>query len=105
GPAPARVSGAGCALQWRGWAHGARRPGPDTRLAYARCPAACRLLGGRRIDHRRHLRHTVGGKATLLRMLANEVLVRRDVDTVDLVAGHVAVQPLHLGAELAEHPA
>src|SRR5687768_529584 len=41
---------------------------------------------------------TVGGEPSTLCMLANDFRVWRVVDAIDLVAGHVAMQPLDLGA-------
>src|SRR5215472_18108302 len=38
-------------------------------------------------------------------MFANSVLVRCDVDAVDFVLGYVAMQPLHLRAQVLENAA
>src|SRR3546814_1846792 len=38
-------------------------------------------------------------------MLADHILVRGAVNAVDLVVGHIAVDPLDLRAEIAEHVA
>jgi serine/threonine protein kinase len=62
-------------------------------------------LRRRRVDHRRDLGHPVGREATLPGMLAHHGFVRRAIDAVDLVAGHLAVDPLDLRAHLVEHAA
>src|ERR1700675_3336664 len=49
-----------------------------------------RSLRGRGVDHGPDLGDLVGGEASLLRVLAHHLRVRRDVDAVDLVVGHVA---------------
>src|SRR5205823_4293207 len=45
------------------------------------------------------------GEAALLRVLAHHLLVRRHVDAVDLVAGHVALDPLDLRPEALQDAA
>jgi len=60
-------------------------------------------LRGRRIDSRPHFTHPVAGKAAALRVLADESLVRGDVQAVDLVVGHGALHPLKVRSKLAEH--
>src|SRR6476659_93690 len=59
-------------------------------------------LRGRRIDQRFHRRDLIGWEATHPRMLAHHLLVRRDVDAVDLVVGDVALNPLDLRSELIQ---
>src|SRR6187455_1100944 len=53
-----------------------------------------RPLGRRGIEDVPYFRNTVRGEASPGGMLADHVLVRSDVHTVDRVAGHVAVDPL-----------
>src|SRR2546425_12905553 len=55
--------------------------------------AASGLRGGG-VDDRLHRRDAIRGKSTLTGVLANHVLVRREVNTVDPVVGDVAVNPL-----------
>ena len=45
----------------------------------------CGLLAGGRIDHRRHEVHALGREAAAPGVLVDDVLVRRDVDAVELV--------------------
>src|SRR5450631_3922952 len=70
--------------------------------AAPRTPASA--LGGCRVDHRDHSVNRVGGEASPARVLPDEVLARGDVDAEGLVAGDVALDPLHFRAEVAEHP-
>src|SRR5215469_1760157 len=63
------------------------------------------LFGCRRIDGGSNLGDIVRGEAPLACMFANSVLVRSDVNAVDFVLGHVAMQPLHLGAQVPENAA
>jgi hypothetical protein len=42
-------------------------------------------------------------KAAAFGMLADHLLARGAVDAVDLVVGHIAVDPLNLRAEVAQH--
>src|ERR1700687_1468137 len=53
-------------------------------------------LGGYRADHPRHLHDAFGGESALGRVLLACVLVRGIVYAVDLVAGNVALDPLHV---------
>ena len=62
-------------------------------------------FGGRRVDDVPHLRNAVRGEASLARVFAHHLFVGRDVDAVDLVVGDVALQPLNLGPEVAQHRA
>src|SRR3989442_12421566 len=57
------------------------------------------------IDDRLHFRDAIGRKAALRRVLAYGLLVGCDVNTIDLVVGHVAMQPLNLRTQLLKHPA
>src|SRR5438477_3273484 len=58
-----------------------------------------------RVDGFANLRDTVCREPSLPGMFADQFLVRGDVDAVDLVIRNVAVQPLDLGTELAQHAA
>src|SRR5438034_183429 len=66
---------------------------------------ASALFGGGGIDDVLDLGDLVGGEAALLRVLAHQLLARRHVHAIDLVAGHVALHPLDLRAEALEHAA
>src|ERR1700736_4637590 len=59
-------------------------------------------LGGRRVDHRPHPRDAVAGEATQAGVLADDRLVPCVVDAEDGVAGHVTVDPLHVGSEATQ---
>src|SRR6516164_3993771 len=63
------------------------------------------LLGRRRVDRGSNLGDIVRGEAALACMFANSVLVRGDVDAVDFVLGYIAVQPLHVRAQVLENAA
>src|SRR5687767_2317898 len=58
-----------------------------------------------RIDHAADRRDAVGGEPAPPRVLEDRILAFGDVDAVELVAGHVAVEPLDLGAHVAQHVA
>src|SRR5271166_5834335 len=62
-------------------------------------------LRGRGIDDRSDLGNTIRREASLAGMFADELLVGRIVDAVDLVIGDIAVHPLNLGAEVLEYTA
>ena len=63
------------------------------------------LLCCRRIDHGPDFRDAVGWEAALPRMFAHRRLIRRNVDTVNLVSRDVAVQPLNLRTEIPQDAA
>lgn len=66
--------------------------------------ASVRLrLCGCWINDPSHLRNAVRREAALLSMLANHLFIRRDVDAVDLVIGHVTLEPLNLRSQLLQH--
>ena len=56
----------------------------------------------RGIDHRPHRGNPVRGKTSALGVLADQLLVLREVDAVDLVVGDEAVDPLNVGSENVE---
>src|SRR6266511_4011250 len=58
-----------------------------------------------RVDDGPYLGDPVGREAPTLGMLANQLLVRRQVHTIDLVVGHEALHPLDLRTELLQHAA
>lgn len=62
------------------------------------------LCGGR-IDHLRHFRNPIGWEPALFRVFPDHLFIWRKVDAVDLVAGHVALDPLDLWPELPQDPA
>src|SRR6266540_6819416 len=72
----------------------AKLPGRRTNL-----PRRCRVNDGP------YLGDPVGWEAATLGMLANQLLVRRQVHTIDLVVGHEALHPLNLRTELLQHAA
>src|SRR3954452_25293638 len=72
-------------------------PGP-TRTGHRRG-----LLAARRIDHRRHQADALRREPTATGVLVDDVLVGCDVDAVDLVGRHVALDPPDLGAEAGDH--
>src|SRR3972149_6710426 len=63
------------------------------------------LLGRRRVDHCPNASDLVGREPSLLGVSPYGVLVRRDVNTVDLVIGDVALEPLDLRAYVLKDPA
>lgn len=67
--------------------------------------SALLLLFGDRIDDRRHNADAVYGEAAEFGVAADGCLIGGDVDAVDLVFGDVAVDPLDLRSEGAEHVA
>lgn len=62
-------------------------------------------LRRRRINNRMNFVNGIGREAALAGMFKDHFLVGGNIDAVDLVAGHIAVYPLDLGAEFAEHSA
>src|SRR5438067_3407225 len=52
-----------------------------------------------RIDDLFHLGNPVGRESTLLRVLAHQLFIRRDVNAVSFVIRHVALDPLDLRSE------
>jgi len=44
-------------------------------------------------------------EASLPGMLPNHVFIRRDIYAIDLIAGHITVEPLNLRSHLAQHAA
>ena len=58
-------------------------------------------FGGGWIDDGPDLGDAVGGKAALACVFAHHLLIGRDVDAIDFVVRHVAVQPLNLGPKVA----
>src|SRR5438445_4899182 len=94
------VSGATSAARWRPSLTRGRRA-----VARPRVTLTSALFGGRGIDDALDLGDVVGGEAALLRVLAHHLLVRRHVHAVDLVAGHVALDPLDLRPEALQHAA
>src|SRR5919106_2233578 len=61
------------------------------------------LFSGCRIEDVLHFGDAVRGEAPPRRVLPNHLLVRRDVDAVDDVAGDVAVHPLDARAERVQY--
>jgi FAD dependent oxidoreductase len=80
------------------------RRSSDTRRAWIRgnAPSRVRMFGGR-IDHLAHLGNLRRREAADLRVLADDVLVFRQIDAERLVGGDVALHPLDVGAELGQH--
>src|SRR5687767_15564149 len=62
-------------------------------------------LGRRRVDRGPDAGDAVCRKSAPARVLANQTFVRSVVHAIDLVARDVAVHPLDVGAEFAEHAA
>src|ERR1700721_476368 len=58
-----------------------------------------------RINDRSHLSHRVGREAALIGMLQYGCLVRRNIDAVNLVVGHVTLHPLDLRTHALQHTA
>lgn len=68
--------------------------------------AVARLhFGGCGIDGRADLRDSICGEAALGGVFADQSFVGCDVDAVDFVLGHVAVNPLNFRAKFAQHAA
>src|SRR6202022_4025982 len=60
---------------------------------------------GGRIDHRSHLGDAIRGESAARRVLANLILVLRDVHAVDPVIYDVALKPLDVRPHRVEKPA
>src|SRR5581483_10470384 len=65
----------------------------------------CRRLGGvvfssRRVNHSLNFRDLVCGKTSFTGVLAYQFGVGRNVNTIDLIVGDVAVHPLNLRTEI-----
>src|SRR6266513_3606574 len=73
-------------------------------LSHSRSRELIRLRGGG-IDDPRHLEHAIRRKSSESGVLANDVGVGGDVDTGDLVLGHIALYPLDAWTELLQHRA
>ena len=69
------------------------------------CDKSAELLGCRRINLCGNSGDTIRRKASTLGVLQNQFFIRCDVNAVDLVVGHIAVDPLDLGTHLLEHAA
>jgi hypothetical protein len=54
------------------------------------------LAQGRRVNEAAHCRDPVGWDTCAPRMLPNAVFIRREVNAIDLILGHVTVEPLNL---------
>ena len=63
------------------------------------------LFSGSGIDDRFHFRDSAHREASAAGVLSNNLFVRSDVDTIDLVPCHVAVDPLNLRTKVSEHVA
>lgn len=61
------------------------------------------LLCGCGINHRLDFRNSIRGESALGGVLADELLIRRDIDAVNLVLSHVTVNPLNLGSQVLEN--
>ena len=91
----------------------ARRRHRLARFQTATCEAsyaACRIclcshFCGGGVDHRTHARYAIRRESTLLRMCAHGRFIWRDVDTVNLVVGDEALQPLNLRPHALQHAA
>src|SRR5579884_1554321 len=71
-----------------------------------RCPLFVALaFCCRRIDDSAHFGNAVGRKSSLPGMLPDHLGIRSDVDAVDFVIGDVALHPLNLRTEVAQHGA
>ena len=55
-----------------------------------------RLVQGERVNETAHRRDTVGWHSCAARMLPNAVFIRREVNAIDLILGHVTMEPLNL---------
>jgi hypothetical protein len=73
--------------------------------ARPRVALARRRFGSSRIDDCADLGDPVRGKTALPGVLANQVLVRRDINAVDLVIHHVTFDPLNPWSEIAYYGA
>src|SRR4051812_48646253 len=62
-------------------------------------------FGGGGIDDVLHLGDAVRRESSSHRVLADDVLIRSDIDTIDLVRRDVALDPLDLRPELLEYAA
>ena len=66
------------------------------------CDKSAELLGCRRINLCGNSGDTIRRKASTLGVLQNQFFIRCDVNAVDLVVSHVAMDPLNVGSELIE---
>ena len=64
-----------------------------------------KLFGRSGIDHPLDFGNAVGREAAFLGMLQDHFLVGSNVDTVDLVFGHVTLDPLDRGAKFVQNAA
>lgn len=62
-----------------------------------------RLAQGGRVNEAPHCRDPVGWNTCAARMLPNGVLIRREVNAIDLVLGDVTVEPLNLRPHSAQN--
>src|SRR6266404_9047864 len=56
------------------------------------------------IDHIANLSNFGGGKAAHLRVLADDGLIRGEINTKRFIVRDVAFEPLNIGAKLVQHP-
>lgn len=67
------------------------------------CSQTPHLVGRGRIDNRFDFGDPVGRKASLLRMLPNDLFTGSDIHAVELVGGDVTLHPLDFGAKRAQY--
>src|SRR5579885_3232495 len=77
------------------------RAAARARFAVGTFPAAS-VVGGERIDDLRYLDDPGDRNAAQLRVFADRVLARREIDAERAIGGHVAVLPLDVLAELLD---
>jgi uncharacterized membrane protein (DUF373 family) len=96
-PSPGTSSGARSGIPKKG-SDGAPRPVGGRSAAD---PPRSALPGGG-VDHHAHLGHAVGRETPAADVLGDELLVDRVVHAIDLVTGHVAVDPLDVRTEVPQ---
>ena len=64
-----------------------------------------RLFGRRRVDYRFDFRDFVGGKPALAGVFTDQCFIGRAIDTVNLVASDITVDPLDLRPQSVQHTA
>ena len=95
-----RIGDEAFAERLEGRPHGLARSNPGNRDRAARVTRSGVPLW---IDEPAHGGDPVGGNAQLPRVLPDERFVRREIDAVEPVVRHVAVQPLNLRADALQH--
>ena len=68
-----------------------------------KCAADPSFLGSCRLDNSLDSRNVIRRKSAETRVLLDHLLIRRDVDAIKLVVGHIALNPLNLRSQFIHH--